>query len=137
VDDAVARYRAASEAGDIDAAMATLAPDAELVSPISGRLVFRGHDDLRVLLAAVFASIRDLRWREEAGDERMRVVVGDASVGPLSLGEALVLDLAEDGRIQRLRPHMRPWPALTLLALSLGPRIGRHPRLVRRALRRP
>jgi ketosteroid isomerase-like protein len=137
VDDAVARYRAASEAGDVDAVMATLAPDAELVSPISGRMVFRGHDDLRVLLSAVFASITDLRWREETGDERVRVVVGEASVGPVRLGEALILDLTEDGRIQRLRPYMRPWPALTLLALRLGPRMGRHPRVVRRALRRP
>jgi hypothetical protein len=137
VDDAVARYRAASEAGDVDAALAALAHDAELVSPISGRMVFRGHDDLRVLLSAVFASISELHWRDETGDERLRVVVGEAAIGPLSLGEALVLDLADDGRIRRLRPYMRPWPALTLLALKLGPRVGRHPGVVRRALRRP
>jgi hypothetical protein len=136
VDDAVARYRAASEAGDVDAALAALAPGAELVSPVSGRMVFRGHDDLRVLLAAVFASIGDLRWREETGDERLRVVVGEAAIGPLSLGEALVLDLADDGRIRRIRPYVRPWPALTLLALKLGPRVGRHPGVVWRALRR-
>jgi hypothetical protein len=136
VDDAVARYRAAYEANDVDAVMATLAPDAELVSPISGRLVFRGHDDLRVLLTAVFASISDLHWREELGTARTRVILGDASVGPLPLGDAMVLELAEDGRIQRITPHLRPWPALTLLALKLGPRIARHPRLVRRALRR-
>jgi hypothetical protein len=136
VDDAVTRYRDAYEASDIDAAMATLAPDAELVSPISGRLVFRGHDDLRVLLTAVFASIRDLHWREELGSERTRVILGDSFVGPLPLGDAMVLELAEDGRIQRITPHLRPWPALTLLALKLGPRIARHPGLVRRALRR-
>jgi hypothetical protein len=136
VDDAVARYRAASEAGDVDAALAALAPGAELVSPISGRMVFRGHDDLRVLLAEVFASISDLRWHEETGDERLRVVVGDASVGPVRLGDAMVLDLADDGRIRRIRPYVRPWPALTLLALKLGPRLGRHPGVVWRALRR-
>jgi SnoaL-like protein len=136
VDDAVTSYRDAYEASDIDAAMATLAPDAELVSPISGRLVFRGHDDLRVLLTAVFASIRDLHWREELGSERTRVILGDAFVGPLPLGDAMVLELAKDGRIQRITPHLRPWPALTLLALKLGPRIARHPGLVRRALRR-
>jgi hypothetical protein len=39
VDDAVARYRTASETNDIDGLIATLAPDAELVSPLSGRLV--------------------------------------------------------------------------------------------------
>ena len=35
--DAIDRYRTASEANDIDAVMATLAPDAEAVSSISGR----------------------------------------------------------------------------------------------------
>ena len=40
-------YRVATEAGDVEAIMATLAPDVELVSPISGRMVFRGQDDVR------------------------------------------------------------------------------------------
>jgi len=116
--------------------MDTLAPDVELVSPLSGRMVFRGHDDLRVLLTAVYASMMGLRWREEVGDSAVRVVMGDASVGPLKLGDAMVLELAEDGRIRRIRPHLRPWLAVTLLALRLGPKVGRHPGLVRRALRR-
>ena len=38
MDDAVARYRTASEENDIDALMTALAPDAELVSPLSARL---------------------------------------------------------------------------------------------------
>lgn len=38
--DAVARFRSASEANDVPAMMATLAPDAELVSPLSGHMVF-------------------------------------------------------------------------------------------------
>jgi len=41
VNDAVSRFRAASEAHDVEAMMATVAPDAELVSPISGRLAGR------------------------------------------------------------------------------------------------
>ena len=132
----MARYRAASEADDIDGIMATLAPGAELVSPLSGRMVFRGQTDLRVLLTAVYGSMTGLRWREEVGDGNVRVVVGDASVGPLKLGDAMVFELAEDGRIERIRPHLRPWLALTLLALKLGPKIGRHPGVLRRALRR-
>ncbi len=136
MDDAVARYRAASEANDIDGVMATLAADVELVSPISGRLIFRGQDDLRILLTAVFASMTRLRWREEIGDGTVRVVIGDAAVGPLELGDAMVCELAEDGRIRRIRPHLRPWLAVTLFALKIGPRIARHPALVRRALRR-
>lgn len=136
MDDAVARYRTATEANDIEGAMETLASDVELVSPISGRMVFRGRDDLRVLLAAVYGSMARLRWRDEIGDGTVRVITGDAAVGPLTLGDAMVLELAEDGRIQRIRPHLRPWLALTLLALKLGPKVGRHPGLVRRALRR-
>lgn len=136
MEDAVARYRAATEANDIGGVVDTLAPGAELVSPLSGRMVFSGHDDLRVLLTAVYGSLTGLRWHEEVGDSTLRVVTGDAWVGPLKLGDAMVLELAEDGRIQRIRPHLRPWLAQTLFALRLGPKIVRHPRLVRRALRR-
>jgi hypothetical protein len=137
VDDAVMRYRAASEANDIDGLMDTLAPDAELVSPLSGRMVFRGRDDLRVLLSAVYGNMTGLRWRQELGDDTVRVVIGDGRVGPLELGDVMVCELAEDGRIQRIRPHLRPWLAVTLFAIKLGPTVGRHPTLVWRALRRP
>ncbi len=60
--DAVARYRTASEQADIDALVETLAQDAELVSPLSRRMVFRGREDLRALLDAVYTSVRRLRW---------------------------------------------------------------------------
>jgi ketosteroid isomerase-like protein len=39
VDDVVTRYRAASEANDIDSLTELLEPDAELISPLSGRMV--------------------------------------------------------------------------------------------------
>lgn len=136
MDDAVARYRAASEANDVEGILATLTPDAELVSPISGRMVFRGQEDLRVLITAVYGSMTGLRWRQEVGDDSVCVITGDSAVGPLTLGDAMVLELAADGRIARIRPHLRPWLALTLLALKLGPKAGRHPGVVRRALRK-
>lgn len=136
VDDAVVRYTRASEANDIDGLMETLAPDVELVSPLSGRMVFRGADDLRVLLAAVYGSMCGLRWRYEVGDGSVRVVIGDGKVGRLRLGDAMVLELAHDGRIRRIRPHLRPWLALTVFAIRLGPKVGRHPGVVLRALRR-
>ena len=41
----------------------------------------------------------------------------------------------EDGRIRRIGPHLRPWLALTLFALVLGPKVGRRPGVVWRALR--
>ena len=43
MDDALSRYLEASEAADIDEVMGALAEEIELVSPISGRMVFRGR----------------------------------------------------------------------------------------------
>lgn len=135
VDDAVARYRSASEANDIDALLASLAPDVELVSPLSGRLVFRGHEDLRILLGAVYGAMSGLRWREEVGDGALRVVMGDGRIGPFELADAMVCELDQDGLIRRVRPYLRPWLGLTFLALALGPKLARHPGVIVRAAR--
>jgi len=62
--DAVRRFCAAAAADDLDGVIATLAADAELVSPLSGRLVFRGREDLRILLGAVYSTLDGLRWED-------------------------------------------------------------------------
>ncbi len=68
--------------------------DAELVSPLSGRIRFRGDQDLRVLLTALYGGMTERRWREEFGDARHRLLIGDDSrVGPLRMSDAMVLDL--------------------------------------------
>jgi hypothetical protein len=135
MDDPLSRYLAATEAGDVDGFMATLTPDVEVVSPISGRMVFRGEADVRVLLAAVYGTLSGLRWTRTVGDGTSRVAVGEARVAGIGMTDAMVFDLAADGRIQRISPHLRPWLALTLFALVLGPKVARHPGIVRRALR--
>ncbi|WP_433760745.1 nuclear transport factor 2 family protein [Nocardia sp. CA-135398] len=134
--DTVERFREATEASDFDALMTTLAPDAEFTSPVSGKLVFRGHDDLRILLTAAYGSLDRLRWTEHIGDGARRVLLAEAAVGPFRMTEAMILELAADGRIRRLEPHLRPWLPLTLLAVKLGPRLLRHPGVMRRALSR-
>ncbi|HEX4467409.1 MAG TPA: nuclear transport factor 2 family protein [Solirubrobacteraceae bacterium] len=135
MDDAVTRYRAASEVNDMDALMATLAPDVRIVSPISGRMTFSGSDDVRHLLGAVYGTLNGLHWHTETGDQRTRVIIGEGRVGPLRLGDAMVMELNDDGQIDCVRPHLRPWLALTLFALLLGPRVARRPGVVLRALR--
>jgi hypothetical protein len=135
MDDAIARYRAASEARDIAALMDTLAPDVEVVSPISGRMVFRGSDDVRFLLSHVYGSIDGLHWSSELSDGASSVLVGEGKVAGVTLTDAMVFDLAPDGRIARIRPHLRPWLGLTLFALVLGPRVARRPSALLRALR--
>jgi hypothetical protein len=135
MDDAIAIYREASEANDIDRLLGVLAPDAEVVSPISGRMVFRGTKDLRLLLGAVYSTTRGMRWTEEIGDGAARVLIGEFKVGPLRMTDAMAFDLAPDGRISRIRPHLRPLLGTMLFAMSLGLKVGMHPGVVFRALR--
>jgi len=135
-DDAVAAFLAATKARDIDRMVSALAPDAELASPLFGRMVFRGRDDLRVLLGAVYGGLSNLVWREVIGEGTTRVAISDARIAGVTITDAMVLELDEAGLIVRIRPHLKPWLAITLFALLLGPKIARHPGVLRRALRR-
>jgi len=137
MDDAIARYVEASERNDIAAMMEVLTPDVELVSPISGRMVFSGEEDVRHLLTAVYGSLKGLHWTDQLGDGDRRIAVGEARLLGVRLTDAMVFDLAPDGRIRRIGPHLRPWLALTLFALVLGPKVGRRPGMIWRALQQP
>ena len=133
--DAVAVFCDATRSNDVDRIVSTLAPNAELLSPLFGRMVFRGRDDLRVLLGAVYGALSNLVWREVIGDGATRVAVSDARILGVTITDAMVLELNDAGLIVRIRPHLRPWLAITLFALLLGPKIARHPGVLRRALR--
>jgi hypothetical protein len=135
MDDAVARYRSASEVADIDAVMDVMADDVEVVSPISGRMVFRGRDDVAHLLGAVYGTVKHLRWTHAVGDGERRVLYGEMRVGPFRMTDAMVIDLAPDGRMRIISPHLRPWLALTYFAAVLGPKVARKPGVIGRALR--
>ncbi len=135
MDDAVARYRAASEANDIDALMNTLAADVELVSPLAGGAVFKGAQDMRILLGAVYSALRDFHWDEEIGTGELRVLIGAGRVGGCRIGDAMALELDADGLIRRIRPHLRPWLGLTAFAVVVGPRLAAHPGVLIRATR--
>ncbi|HET9593695.1 MAG TPA: nuclear transport factor 2 family protein [Solirubrobacterales bacterium] len=134
MDEAVQRYAEASERGDIEALMSACAPDVDLVSPISGHMTFRGAADVQILLDAVYGSLKGLRWTQILGEGKDRVAVGEARLLGVRLTDAMVFELAPDGRIRRIRPHLRPWLALTLFALVLGPKVGRRPGMIWRAL---
>ena len=78
--DAIAEYRAASHANDLDRLVDTLAPDAELVSPLLARGLFRGKHDLRLLFAAVYGSLSELRWSEETVGDSHGLMIAEARV---------------------------------------------------------
>jgi hypothetical protein len=134
---AIDRYLAAAQSNDIDALVETLADDPELVSPLSGRMVFRGREDLRVLLRVVYGSLRGASWQAPVRDGNWCVVLGESRVGLAHRYDVTVFELAEDGRIQRIRPFVRPWLALSVDALVVGPKMALHLGVVWRSLRKP
>lgn len=131
----MSRYRSASEAGDIVGLMEATATDVEVVSPISGRMVFKGQQDVEFLLSAVYGALSGLTWKQEIGDGDHRVLYGEARLLGVRMTDAMVFELGSDGRIRRISPHLRPWLALTLFAMVLGPKVGFRPGVVLRALR--
>jgi hypothetical protein len=134
--DVISRFRVATEAGDVEGFMSLIDPDAELVSPIFGRLVIRGQRDLRTLFTAVYGSIKGLTWIDEITDGRLTLLRGEARIGPVKLDDAMVLELGPDGRIRKIRPHFRPLLGLMTFALIVGVKLMRHPALFVRAARR-
>jgi hypothetical protein len=133
--DSISHYRSASEANEIGRLMEATATDVEVVSPISGRMVFKGQKDVEFLLRAVYGSLRGLQWKQEIGDGEHRVLYGEARLLGVRMTDAMVFDLGPDRRIRRISPHLRPWLALTLFAMVLGPKVGIKPGIVWRALR--
>jgi hypothetical protein len=133
--EAIATFCAAAQANDVDAMVGALSPDVELLSPLFGRMVFQGTNDLRILLGGVFGSLRGLQWQDLVRDGQTCVAVSQARVAGLRINDAMVIELDDAGAIKRIRPHLRPWLATTAFALGLGPKIARHPGVVWRALK--
>jgi ketosteroid isomerase-like protein len=136
MEDAVRRYCAAVEAGDMTALAATFAPDVELPSPVIGSAVFRGRDDVGTLLSAVYSMLREVRWEPPVGEGEKRLAIATARIGPMRIDDAMVFELDGEGRIARIRPHLRPLAAMMLFFVMIGPRMARAPGVMLRALRR-
>ena len=115
---------------------ATFAPDVQLPSPVIGSAVFRGRDDVTTLLTAVYSMLRDVRWEAPVGEGQQRLAVARARVGPMRIDDAMVFELDGEGRISRIRPHLRPLLATMLFFVMIGPRMARSPGVVLRAVRR-
>jgi len=123
--DVLARWCAANEIGDAGAATACLAPDVVLVSPLTDQFRFRGREQVRVVLEAVFGVVGALTVESVVGDGRMRSLLCRGRVGGQVLEEVQLLRLDDAGLISELTLFGRPLPALTALMQALGPELVR------------
>jgi hypothetical protein len=122
------RYRAAAEAHDIEGLIATLAPGVVFHSPITERVKFTGHDELRELLGWVFATISDIHFFADIGDDRTRALFFRGRVGREPVEEAVRVHLDDNAQIAELIAFFRPLPGLATLTCALAPKVVEHRR---------
>ncbi len=117
-------FRAAVEAGDIEGAIALLAPDVVFRSPVVHR-PYEGADVVAGLLRAVFEVFEDFRSVDElesAGGGH--ALIFEARVGDRQLQGMDRLYDDEDGRIGRFTVMVRPLSGALALAEAMKAKLA-------------
>lgn len=116
-------FRAAVEAGDIDAAIELLHPDCTFNSPAVHR-PYEGRDATAFILRAVFDVFEDFVYTDELeGSDGTHGLVFTARVGDRSLTGWDYLRM-EDGLIREFTVMVRPLSGLQALVAEMGTRLG-------------
>ncbi|SFM70237.1 SnoaL-like domain-containing protein [Pseudonocardia ammonioxydans] len=118
-----ARFRAAIEAGDLDAAVLLCTDDVRFRSPVVHR-PYEGRDALRAILGAVFTVFSDFRYVAEFSGEAGHVLEFTAQVGDREVQGIDLLRFADDGRVRELTVMVRPLSAAEALRDRMGPLLG-------------
>jgi hypothetical protein len=121
----LARWRAASESADAEAALACLSPDIVLASPLTDQFRLQGTDQLRDFLTSAFTAVEDIRFHTQTGQGDTHALVYRARVASQPFEEAQLLRLDDSAQIKEITLFGRPMPALTALMITLGPKLAR------------
>lgn len=118
------RFRAAIEARDIAAAIASLAPDVVFRSPVVFS-PYRGREAVGAILGAVMRVFEDFRYTDElAGASHGALVftarVGDRAIDGIDLGA-----VNADGLVSELAVFIRPMSGLAALADAMKRELAR------------
>ncbi|MFX0593111.1 nuclear transport factor 2 family protein [Melissospora conviva] len=118
-------FRAAVEAGQIDAAIALLAEDVVFHSPVVFA-PYHGHDQVAVILRAVVEVFEDFRYVREIGtpDGADHALVFRARVGDREIEGIDLLHLGADGAIEEFTVLVRPLSAALALAEAMKAKLA-------------
>ena len=124
-----ARFRAAIEAGDLDAAVLLCTDDVRFRSPVVHR-PYEGREALRAILGAVFTVFSEFRYVADfSGDAAFsgdagHVLEFTAQVGDREVQGIDLLRFADDGRVRELTVMVRPLSAAEALRDRMAPLLG-------------
>jgi hypothetical protein len=124
----ITAWRTAGEHGDAAAATACLAPEVELISPLTAQFRFHGPAQVADVLASAFEVIHDIRYHTEVGEGDTWALFYHGRTRREAVEEAQLLRLDGDGLIREITFFGRPLPALTEVMAGIGPRLLRRQR---------
>ena len=119
-------FRAAVEAGDLDALEALLAEDVVFTSPVAFA-PYPGKPITAAILRGVFRVFTDFRYVREIGapDSPDHALVFTARVGGKEINGCDFLHVDEDGLIDDLTVMVRPLSAAVALSEAMGAQFER------------
>jgi hypothetical protein len=113
----------AIEAGDEDAAVATLADDIEFRSPAVFK-PYHGRDQVQGILRLVATVFENFRYTNEWRDGRTTILFFEANVGDRELQGVDILEENEAGEIEKFTVMIRPLSGLQAVAATMAARLG-------------
>lgn len=121
--------RAAMQARDADAVVDCFAPDAVFRSPLTDRLAFTGHAQIRALTEVLLEVLTDLHYDDEAAGPGTAILTWHARIGGQPTEGVDQLRLRPDGKIGEFTVYFRPLPAAAeaLRVIGTGLARRRHP----------
>lgn len=119
-------FRAAVEAGDVDAVVALLAENVVFTSPVAFK-PYPGKPITAAILRGVFRVFTDFRYVREIGDPEGsdHALVFRAKVGDREIEGCDFLHFDGDGKIDELTVMVRPLSAAQALAEAMGAQFDR------------
>jgi hypothetical protein len=116
-------FGAAIEAGDEEAALATIAENVVFRSPAVYR-TYEGKAMVALLLTAVATVFENFRYTNEWRDGATTILFFEASVGDRELQGIDILEENEAGEIQKFTVMIRPLSGLQAVAQAMQDRFG-------------
>jgi hypothetical protein len=116
-------FGAAIEAGDDDAALATIAENVVFRSPAVYR-TYEGKAMVAALLKAVATVFENFRYTNEWRDGATTILFFEANVGDRDLQGVDILEENEAGEIEKFTVMIRPLSGLQAVAQAMQARFG-------------
>ncbi len=111
------------EAGDEDAALATLADDVVFRSP-AVHTPYEGKETVEGILRLVATVFENFRYTNEWRDGSTSILFFEANVGARELQGIDILEENDDGQVAKFTVMIRPLSGLQAVAQTMAERLG-------------